>query len=202
MRQRFLAVRSKAAFIGIGGGYLILIISIVAPLTFPDGETPGLGWGLFIPFLFVLFFLYVLTASLFKMFLIYTVSNEGITIYSPPFHSRLLPFGQILSVTLLDENESRKLIEASILEQNSYGESADLAGYVRMLRKRSPLFRYFTIAPSARVSTTGAGENITSLKVHSTGQIVVIKMKDYREYYLTPERADAFKLTVERMLTK
>ena len=53
---------------------------------------------------------------------------------------------------------------------------------------------------SAKVAARGPKETITSLKVSSEGQIVVVKLKDGKEFYLTPEKAEDFKLLVEGRL--
>ena len=153
----------------------------------------------FFPIAIFGFFVYVMISSSLKMFTTFTISDKGISVYTPPFHTRMFNKDQIREIKLLSAEETRKIIEASILEQNSFSESADIVGYLQMIRKRSPAFRYFTITPTARVTTAGQKETITSLNVKSTGGSITLTMKDDAVYFLTPANPEKFETTFRQM---
>ena len=104
----------------------------------------------------VLFMLYVLTDSMFKFFMSFIINENGVEIFLPPFRRRKIPGNQIENVKILDVEESKQVFEDSIKDQFALKEEMDIAGYVRLLRKKAPAFKYLSVAPSATLTTKGA----------------------------------------------
>jgi hypothetical protein len=190
----FRARRSRAAWIGLIAGVAILLAPVIAILVDPPEAgfwTPH--WILIFPAAIFGFFVYVLIASACKMFTAYRVLPEGIRIRVPPFHDRLFHRQDILQVQLLSDKETHELITQSLEEQNRFSGSADIAGYLRMIRKKAPEFRYFTIAPMVTLKGSGRREAITSVSAPTTGGSVLLRLRSGKRYYLTPENAVGFR---------
>lgn len=192
MNKIFYTRTNQSAFIGISVGYLILFTSIGLPLLLtPVGDIEG-QWGLLFPAILVLFFFYVLTASLFKSFLSFQVTKEGIHIRRPPFFHKLIPAREIKNITVLNVEESNKLFRDSMMEQEGYKDSADIVGFIRMLKNKSPAYRYLSVTPSVSATTVGAKDKITSLKMLSQERMILLELTDNQFYYLSPKKIDEF----------
>jgi hypothetical protein len=197
MKQRFGTRKNGSALVGVSAGFAILFVSVGLPLLLD-----GFHWGLFFPLAIGLFMLFVLTASVMKFFISFTVSEQGFEISLPPFHHTRITGNQIRSVRALDPDESKALFDASIREMFALGDNADTTGFVRLIRKRSPAYRYLSVAPAAAVSTTGRREQLASLKVFSRQRMVVLTLQDGKELYLSPADIDGFVRSLERFLPR
>ena len=185
-------------FVMLGIGFTILLAPVVVYiLTLPNNVE--LAWPVLFPVAIFSFFAYVLISSSLKMFTTYSITGKGIGLYIPPFHKRNFTIEQIKEVNRISPDETRKIIEASIIEQNSFSESGDLIGYIQMLRKRSPAFRYFTIAPTAKVTTSGPKETITSLDIKSKEGCILLTLKNEEKYFLTPDDPGHFEVAFHQM---
>ena len=199
MKQTFKANRPPKAFIPIIIGFAILLSPVIPLLFSPPAENEfQFGWLALIPIAIFGFMTYVLIASSLKMFVSYTIFDDGITIYKPPFHKRTIMRWDIESVIYATPEETRQQIEDIMMEQNSYGESADLVGFIQMLKRKSPAFRYYTIVPQATVTTVGPKETITSLEVKPTDGSIILKLKSEEVFFLTPQQPIEFKEAFEQ----
>ena len=201
MNQVFYAHRSAGSLFGIGIGFLIIFLSIGLPLLMSTEQEMSWNWGLLIPGIIALFFVYVLVASTFKLFVQYRVGVNGITIIKPPVHRRVILKEEIESVEYLNTEDASSFVAASIQEQNSYADSSDIVGYIRMLRAEFPAYKYYTMSPTAAVSSVGPKERITSLSVRSPGGMIVLRLRNSEEFFLTPRNPEAFKMAVDSILT-
>ena len=173
---------------GVVIGFIIYFVCLI-PLLFLDVD---FSWQLLVPGLFLLFFGYVLTASAFKLFTTYYISNKGLRIYKPPFYSISIPYSEIRQLVLVSDKEAEKLIEKFMIEQNEYAESADLVGYLSYLRKNTPAYKYFTFVPTLQVNTTGARDLITSAKVKSTTKYIILTLVNGKILFLSPKDPEGF----------
>lgn len=183
-------------------GYLIIFAPVIAMIIDPSGaniDFSGNWYFALFPILIFLFFLYVITASVLKMFIKFTISPKGISIYKPLFHSKHVRMEEIDELSYLNEKETSHLIRDSILEQESFKDSMDIFGYFNMIKKKSPAYKYFTNAASAEVTAVGPKERLTSLKVKSGGEIIFLKLKNGDYYYLTPAKPLEFKMYADQM---
>ena len=187
MRPRFTTRKNFPAVVGVAAGFAILFASIGLPLLLD-----GFHWGLLFPLAIGGFMLFVLTASVMKFFISFRIDERGLRIFLPPLHRRWIPAGSIRSVRVLDAEEAKRLFETSIREMFSLGENADLAGFLRLLRRKSPAFRYLSVAPAAAMTTAGPKRHLLSLKVYSRQRMVLLGPQGGQELYLSPQDADAF----------
>ncbi|XOV94939.1 MAG: hypothetical protein ACFHWX_09560 [Bacteroidota bacterium] len=162
----------------------IILLACYVPFIF--GMVP-LAWEALVPGLFILFFTFVLVASAFKLMIRYDVIPDGIRIYKPPFHKKLIPYKDIKKLVLHNDEEARQLMEKLMLEQNSFSESMDIVGYISYIKKNTPAYKYFTYAPTVRVTTAGAKEQITSVKVLSKAQFITLILNDESFIFLSPK---------------
>jgi hypothetical protein len=106
----------------------------------------------------------------------------------------------ISTVEHLNPDDTGLFFEALMQEQHSFADTADIVGYVRMLKKESPSFKYFTLSPRATVSSVGPKERITALNVSSGGGMIVVCLKNNEFLYLTPANPEGFKAAIDRTL--
>lgn len=194
MQERFHAQRPPSTFVGIGAGFAILAVAVAGPLLLTPSDQLTFGPGLIFPAILVVFFAWVLGMAALKLFMTFCVTRDGILVRIPPLHRRLIRFDELEEVRHATDEETRGMIEGALREQAGYEGSSDAAGYLRMLRKRSPTYRYFTVAPRATVTN----ERITSLGVPSAGGMIALKLRGGEELYLTPQDPSGFKEAVDR----
>jgi hypothetical protein len=173
-------------------GYLILIVCVGLPVLFAPKDELSFHWAYLIPLAIVAFMLYALTSALMKFFASFTIAENSVDITLPPFHRRRIPADQIAAARILDAEESRSVFEGAIREQFAIKEDPDIARYVRLLRKKVPAYKYLSVAPSATMATRGQMEHLASLKVKSKERMVLVKLKDGKELYLSPDDIDGF----------
>ncbi len=203
MKKIFYTSRGPKVFLMLLIGYLIIFSPVIAYTIDPSGiniDFEGNWYFALFPLSIFLFFLYVITASVFKMFIKFTISSNGISIYKPPFHNKLFKKENIQSLLYLNEEETRELIRNSIKEQESFKDSADIVGYFQMIKKKSPLYKYYTNTATAEVSAAGPKETITSLKVKSGGECIILNLKNGETFYLTPANPKEFKNYFDKVL--
>lgn len=179
MENRFPAYNKSP---GVVIGFIIYFICVIPFFFMPLDIT----WELFIPGLFLLFFGYVLTASAFKLFTTYYLSPNGLRIYKPPFYSIKIPYSEIRQLTLVSDKEAEQVIEQFMMEQNELAQSADLIGFISYLRKNTPAYKYFTFAPTLKVTAVGPKDLITSVKVTSTTKYLILKLTKEKILFLSP----------------
>lgn len=176
----------------VGVGFLILFLCIGLPLLLmPKGDFQ-FKWPMLFPVVICLFFTWVMVASLFKFFIAYTITPRTIEIYLPPFHRRRLFYSDIKSIEVLDAEASKKVFEDSMKEQNNIQQSMDLDGYIRMIRRKSPHYKYLSVTPRATVVTKGRHEQIKKVKVSEKEKMVLLTLKDGSPLYLSPDDAEGF----------
>jgi len=100
---------------------------------------------------------------MFKLFMTFIIKENGVEIFLPPFHLIKIPGNQIGNVRILDVEESKQVFEDSIKDQFALKEEMDITGYVRLLRKKTPAFKYLSVAPIATLTSKGQMEHLNSL---------------------------------------
>lgn len=188
----FKALKSKGALFGISVGFLIILSPIIAIYLTEGIDGFSWGWAILFPGGLFAFFTYVLIASLFKMFITYSINNDGLTIYKPPFHKKQFSWDEIEAVELLTGEETKKQMEDLILEQNSYGDNEDILGYIKMIRNKAPYYKYYTQSPSGKSIHKGEKDTLVSLKVNDMEGIILLQLKNGRTHYLSPENPKQF----------
>lgn len=144
------------------------------------------------PILLTLFFSYVLIASSFKMFITYSLTKEGLIIFKPPFHKVLFCYRDIENIVLLSEEECKNLIESSVINQNKFLIENDLLGYIKMIRKQAPYYKYFTLAPVLNIQTVGNKEIIRNANSLNNSCIIKIHLKSNNFFFISPENPILF----------
>lgn len=189
--RRFATRRNRLTVRMVLLGYLILLVCVGAPLLLALKESPRIHWGMLVPLAIVLLMLYVLTGATIKFFASFLIDEAALQILLPPFHRRRIPRSRIRSVTVLDAEQSRQLFDSSIREQFAVQQQMDLVRYIRLLRRKSPAYRYLSVAPSAAVATRGRMRSPVWLKVRSKERMVVVDLVD-EKLYLSPDDVDGF----------
>lgn len=185
MEYRFPAYNKSP---GVIIGFIIWLVCII-PFAFVPVE---ITWQLLIPGIFILFFLYVLVASTFKLLITYYLSDKGLRIYKPPFHKTFIPFSDIQQLVMVTDKESEQLMEKLMLEQNEFGQNYDLVGYIKYIRKNTPVYKYFTFAPSAKVSTVGPMDRLTSVQLKTITRFIILSFTNGKFIFLSPKDPIAF----------
>ena len=182
----FEANRTKTTWIVLLFGFLIIFVSVVIPIILlPEINLRSIS-SLGIPILFGLFFTFVLASSVIKVLVEYTIDDYGIRIRKPFSKPRIIKWNQIKAISYLDENETSLILDSVIRDQFEIREGQDIAGYIRLLRTKSPLYKYFTMINEARVITSGETGHLYSLKLKKTEGMVCMELNDGSKYYLTP----------------
>lgn len=196
MSKSFYTERGPLVFFMLFIGYLIVLSPVIAYLIDPTGLTidfSGNWYFALIPIAIFTFFLYVLTASFFKMFIRFTINKKGITIYKPPIHQRHFSLSEIKHLKLLNEEETSELVRNSIEEQEQFKETYDIIGYIKMIIEKAPAYRYYTHTATAKVTTSGPKEQIQNLNVNAGGKCLILELRNGEMFYLTPAEPGAFK---------
>lgn len=201
MKLKYRTRKDEFTFRMVLVGYLILIVCVGLPILFAPKDELQFHWALLLPLAIVLFMLYVLTDSMMKFFTSFVINENGVKIFLPPFHRRNIPRNQIENVKIFDVEESRQIFEDLIKEQFAVKEDMDIARYVRLLRKKAPAFKYLSIAPSATLTTKGQMEHLTSLNVKSKERMIMMKLKDGKNLYLSPDDIDGFIHSIDKIIS-
>ena len=196
----FYAYREKMTFVMLTVGYLILLSPLIPFAFFPEERHKFSEWNLLFPGVIFYFFMYVLTASLLKLFMRYDVKTNGIHIYRPPFHRFIISKDDLENVEYINSEDTSKVIGKSIEEQENFAENKDIIGFLKYIKEKSPLFRYFSIASSVKVNSTGHSNQYSNLKVYHEGGILRVKLKNGEEYFLSPRKPKKMHETIQKML--
>lgn len=201
MRTTFYVNRGPGAFVLVTLGFVILLAPVIAIVFLPGDDLPKeFSWYALFPILIFGFFTYVLVMSSLKLFTRFTITKNGISIWQPPFHRKVVDKEDIKSLDLLTAEETTQLISKSLKEQDRLAESSDVVGYIRELKTRSPAFKYFTIAPQAKVATVGPKERITFIRVKKTTASILLTLKDGKVFYLTPKDPEGLKGAFDKLV--
>lgn len=180
MEYRFPAYNKSP---GVVIGFIIYFVCLFPFLFMGEAIT----WELFIPGIFLLFFGYVLVASAFKLFITYYISENALRIVKPPFHRISIARTEIKQLVLVTDKEAEQLMENMMMEQNEFAATGDLIGYINYLRKHTPTYKYFTFAPTMKMTTVGPRDLITSMKVTSTTQYIILTLSNDKVLFLSPK---------------
>lgn len=71
-------------------------------------------------------------------------------------------------------------------------ETADISGFIRMLKDKSPRYKYFSMVTRADVVSTGKSGHLVSLNMKTEEEMIYLKLADGSSYYLTPRDPRSF----------
>lgn len=125
------------------------------------------------------------------MFISYQIKHDGIEAFRPPFHKKLFRYSDLLDAKLVTQEQAAELINHTMEEQNSYATSADIIGYFKMIRKRSPVYRYFTFTVKP-IDPRLKGEQ-------TKGGMIVLFMRDESVYYISPIHPERFMVSLNKI---
>lgn len=200
MGSAYKANKDRSTFIGLTIGFLIIAFSVVPALLFlPDLNVKNL-LSLSIPLLLALFFTFVLVSSLLKVLITYVINDKILIIKKPLMKAKEIPWNTIGKIEYIDESHTRKILSDSIRNQFHLREDQDIGGFIRLLRNKTPMFKYFTLVNEASVITSGDTGHLLSLNVKKTDGMVLLKLDSGETYYVTPEYPEEFSIECNKHL--
>lgn len=195
MRTTFYAYKNRTTYIMMSVGVLILLLSSVLPLILGWEEFTQMEFSFLslIPITIILFFYYVMIRSWLNLYTRFSINHSGLSIWKLPSHYRNFHKTDIETLEYLDEERTKEIVEQSILEQQKFSDEVDLSGYFQYIRKNIPVYKYFTLAPTGKVTTVGPKDTITNLQIEeSKTGIIKLTLKDGSYYLLSPQHPKAF----------
>lgn len=200
MGSAYKANKNRSTFIGLTIGFLIIAFSVVPALLFlPDLNVKNL-LSLSIPLLLALFFTFVLVSSLLKVLITYVINDKILIIKKPLMKAKEIPWNTIGKIEYIDESHTREILSDSIRNQFHLREDQDIGGFIRLLRNKTPMFKYFTLVNEASVITSGDTGHLLSLNVKKTDGMVLLKLDSGETYYVTPEYPEEFSIECNKHL--
>lgn len=186
------ANKNKTTFFGLMFGYFIILVSIVPAILFlPEKDLKGLS-TLTIPLIFCIFFTYVLVSSTLKVLIKYELDSMGIKIIKPLARTHKFDWIDIESVNYLNAESTQEILSDCVKSQFQLREDQDVGGYIRLLRSKSPMYKYFTLVSEAKIRTSGETGHLYSLDLKKQEGMVLLKLMQGNIYYLTPTDPEKF----------
>lgn len=191
-RTVYKANRGKGSLVILFAGFLLVFVSVAVPIvSLPGGNVAEL-LPLAFPMALGLLFSVVLIGSAIKFMISYVVTDAGLMIQQPLHGTKNMAWDEIQEVQLINSEASRELLEQGMKDQFRTRETGDISGFVRMLKDKSPKYKYFTMVTRADVVSTGNSGHLVSLNMKTEEEMIYLKLADGSSYYLTPRNPQSF----------
>ncbi|MCB0396706.1 MAG: hypothetical protein KDD36_08640 [Flavobacteriales bacterium] len=197
--QTYHTRKAKPTVIGITMGFLILLVSTVLPLVLPSEEPLKWHWSMGFAIIFVGFFYVVMISSLLRLFTRFEISNRGILIRPMLRPSVQLSAHDIASVELVTAEDYERLTADMMNEEERIAKSADLIGYVQLIKRKSPEYKYLSVTPVVATISSGNREAIHTKKVRVHHDICMITLKDGNRLFISPKNERDFVDTARKL---
>jgi len=181
-------------------GFGLLFVSVGLPLILMPDKSASAFLSMLIPIILGLFFSFVLISSAVKTTLTFVMDREGLTIRNLFRRLRRFSWNEIENIQVMDPDESQDLIEGEVRNQFQLREDQDIGGYIRLLKSKSPQYKFFTMTSSGQVLTTGDTGHLRSLDIKKSGSVLLLKTKSGEIFYITPGDTEQFYAQCKKMM--